>query len=152
MQLHLPPGDRPLALQLWNIAQVMGAAFDEYLASVGGSRYHFFIFGALEHNPGANQRTLAKAVGVDQATITHHLNAMEDAGLIARTRAPEDRRVQRVALTPSGEALRAAMQAAVDRYNAEVFSQISSHDQQHVTETLDRIHANIVKMGGPAER
>lgn len=138
----MPPGDRPLALQLWNAAQVMGIVFDEYLAVAGGSRYHFFVFVALKQNPGASQRVLAEAVGVDDATITHHLTAMERAGLIARTRAPEDRRIQRVALTDSGEGLRDALNAAVDRYNADQFRGISAEEQAVVLRVLAQMNFN----------
>ncbi len=150
MQLHLPPGEPPVALQLWNTAQVMGAAFDEYLAGAGGSRYHFFVFDALGHTPDASQRALAKAVGVDDATITHHLNAMERAGLITRTRSPEDRRVHRIALTHAGQDLHAAMVKAVDRYNAEVFATIAPKDLQLLAGLLARIGARASVMASNA--
>ena len=146
MQVHLPPGDRPLALQVWNTAQVMGVAFDEYLSAAGGSRYHYFVFRALEQNPGSSQRVLAEAVGVDDATVTHHLTGMEQAGLIVRTRLPEDRRVQRVALTEAGEALRDALQTAVARYNAEQFKGVSTEEQAIVFRFLTQANANAEGM------
>ena len=39
-----------------------------------------------------------------EATLTHHLNAMDARGLVSRTRDAANRRVQVVALTEAGEA------------------------------------------------
>ncbi len=146
MQLHLPPGDPPLALHLWNTVQVMGEVFDNVLAGAGGSRYHFFIFEALQDNPVASQRTLAKAVGVDGATITHHLNAMESAGLIARTRSPEDRRVHRVSLTDAGAELQEAMADAVERYNEQMFAGLTDPERDQLGHLTARLQANADTM------
>ena len=50
-----------------------------------------------------NQRELATAVGIREATLTHHLNAMEADGLLTRRRDPGNRRVHVVELTEAGE-------------------------------------------------
>ena len=42
------------------------------------------------------------AIGIEDATLTHHLNRMENAGYISRHRAAENRRTQRVVLTDAG--------------------------------------------------
>ena len=52
----------------------------------------------------ANQRGLAAAVGIREATLTHHLNAMESDGLLTHRRDPDNRRVHLVELTEGGEA------------------------------------------------
>ncbi len=106
-----------IALQLWNTAQMMGDVFDEYVGGAGGTRYEYFVFLALDRHPQASQREIARAVGVDAATLTHHRNAMSRRGLISRERDAEDRRVQRIVLTTAGQELGAALYAARDRYN-----------------------------------
>ena len=51
----------------------------------------------------SNQRELAAAVGVREATLTHHLNAMDSDGLITRRRDTTNRRAHIVELTNAGE-------------------------------------------------
>jgi MarR family transcriptional regulator for hemolysin len=46
-----------------------------------------------------NQRELAEAIRVREATLTHHLNALDARGLVTRTRDAANRRIQVVALT-----------------------------------------------------
>ena len=49
------------------------------------------------------QRDVADAIGIEGATLTHHLNRMENDGYVRRERAAGDRRSQLVTLTPDGE-------------------------------------------------
>ncbi|MEA2186824.1 MAG: MarR family transcriptional regulator, transcriptional regulator for hemolysin, partial [Solirubrobacteraceae bacterium] len=63
----------------------------------------WLILLALKTQLPQTQRELAAAVGIEGATLTHHLDAMQRAGLIKRDRLPENRRVQRVELTKDGE-------------------------------------------------
>ncbi len=58
--------------------------------------------GAVVADLGFGQ-TLATEGGIQGATLTHHLNAMENTGLITRRRDPDNRRVHVVELTDEGE-------------------------------------------------
>ena len=68
----------------------------------GGSGPMWLVLISLKTRPRASQRELADAVGIREATLTHHLNAMDTSGLITRRRDPENRRVHLVELTPAG--------------------------------------------------
>lgn len=60
---------------------------------------------ALKQHATANQREIAQKVGIQGATLTHHLNAMESSGLLNRRRDPHNRRVHIVELTDAGHAM-----------------------------------------------
>src|SRR5579875_3545306 len=94
----------PIGLRLNQTARVVERAFDEALAAAGGTLPVWLILLNLKVRKPANQRELAEAVGVREATLTHHLTAMDTRGLITRTRDTANRRVQVVALTEAGEA------------------------------------------------
>ncbi|MGW7539467.1 MarR family winged helix-turn-helix transcriptional regulator [Amycolatopsis sp. NPDC054798] len=97
------PATPPLGVLLARTAKTAGQAFDRALAEVGGSQPVWQILIALKTRRHASQRELADAVGIQGATLTHHLNGMETAGLLTRTRDPENRRVHQVELTEYGE-------------------------------------------------
>ena len=101
MPAPFPP---PIGLRLAQTARAVERAFDEALAAAGGTLPVWLILLNLKVRKPANQRELAEAVGVREATLTHHLNAMDTRGLITRTRDTSNRRVQVVALTEAGEA------------------------------------------------
>src|ERR1700761_4082125 len=84
----------PVGLRLTAAARAVGRAFDEALAAAGGSLPVWLVLLNLKVRKPANQRELAEAVGIREATLTHHLNAMEADGLLTRTRDTANRRVQ----------------------------------------------------------
>ncbi|WP_350349439.1 MarR family winged helix-turn-helix transcriptional regulator [Agromyces sp. G08B096] len=97
-------GVRPIGMALWDATQVVHREFERILADHGGNRATWFIFLALDGADHPTQRELARAVGISDATLTHHLRNLEDRGLVERTRDPDDRRVQCIEFTAEGRA------------------------------------------------
>jgi MarR family transcriptional regulator, transcriptional regulator for hemolysin len=98
------PGTPPIGLRLARAARLVGRAFDRALEEAGGSLPVWLVLLNLKIRPDANQRELAAAIGVREATLTHHLNAMERSGLLARRRDENNRRVHVIELTSAGRA------------------------------------------------
>ena len=107
----------PIGLVVAGTAKVIDRAFDDALSAVGGSRVMWLILMNLRRAPEASQRELADAIGIRGATLTHHLNAMEQRGLLERRRDPANRRVHRLTLTTSGEEAFASMLATVGAFD-----------------------------------
>ena len=93
----------PIGLALAQAARTVSRAFDDALASAGGSLPVWLVLLNIKTRQLASQRELAEAVGIREATLTHHLNAMEADGLITRQRHPANRRIHVVTLTAAGE-------------------------------------------------
>lgn len=98
------PARIPVGLHLAQAARVVSRAFDEALALAGGSLPVWLVLLNIKTQQLANQRELAEAVGIREATLTHHLNAMEAEGLLTRQRHEANRRIHVVQLTDAGEA------------------------------------------------
>src|SRR6201995_79941 len=94
----------PIGLRLNQTSRIVERAFDEALAAYGGTLPVWLILLNLKIRRPANQRELAEAVGVREATLTHHLNTLDARGLISRTRDAANRRGQGVTLTEGAEA------------------------------------------------
>src|SRR6516225_4744769 len=103
------PFPTPIGLRLSQAARAVERAFDKALAEAGGTLPVWLILLNLKIHRPANQQELAKAVGVREATLTHHLNAMDARGLITRARDAANRRFQVVTLTDAGQATLAAL-------------------------------------------
>lgn len=97
------PPELPIGLALTKAARQVSQAFDAALAQAGGSLPIWLVLLSVKTRHLGTQRELAASVGVGEATLTHHLNAMDAQGLVRRVRDPENRRVQRVELTTAGE-------------------------------------------------
>jgi MarR family transcriptional regulator, transcriptional regulator for hemolysin len=92
----------------------------------------------------ANQRELAEAVGVREATLTHHLNAMEADGLITRRRDESNRRIHVVALTDAGEAAFVRLRDAALAFDRRLRRGIGGDQLAELEGLLDRLATNSV--------
>ena len=105
-------GPVPVAVAMWQSVHRVMRAFDAQLSDQGASWQVWHILLALHQGRPATQRELAHAVGIREATLTHHLRGMEDKGLIARSRHESNRRVQRIEVTAAGEELFGRLKSA----------------------------------------
>ncbi|HEY0936096.1 MAG TPA: MarR family winged helix-turn-helix transcriptional regulator [Trebonia sp.] len=133
----------PVGLRLNQAARVVGRAFDDALTQAGGSLPVWLILLNLKIRRPGNQRALAEAVGIREATLTHHLNAMDADGLVTRTRDPANRRIQVVALTEKGDAAFAALRTAAVAFDARLNAGLTDTDQATLAALLTRLTANV---------
>jgi MarR family transcriptional regulator, transcriptional regulator for hemolysin len=132
----------PIGLCLSQAARAVERAFDEALAAAGGTLPIWLVLLNLKVRRPANQRELAEAVGVREATLTHHLNAMDARGLITRTRDAANRRVQVVTLTESGEAAFLRLRDAAVTFDAKLRVGFPDADLASLAAQLTRLAAN----------
>src|SRR4051795_2334853 len=137
------PAGRPIGLTLARTAKIISRAFDDALAAAGGSTPVWLILISLKTQPTSNQRELATAVGIQGATLTHHLNAMEADGLITRRRDPANRRVHRLQLTEHGETLFHRLATAARAHDARLSAGLDADELATLERLLDRLRANV---------
>jgi MarR family transcriptional regulator for hemolysin len=137
------PTRPPIGLSLERAARVVSRAFDEALGEAGGSLPIWLVLLNLKIGRAANQRMLAEAVGVTEATLTHHLNAMEKAGLVTRRRDPDNRRVHLVELTEAGEAAFLRLREAAMAFDRRLRRGVSADDAATLEDVLSRLSANV---------
>jgi MarR family transcriptional regulator, transcriptional regulator for hemolysin len=138
------PRTPPIGLRLSAAARSVSRAFDDALAEAGGSLPVWLVLlNVKARRHGANQRELAAAVGIREATMTHHLNAMEADGLLTRRRDPANRRVHVVELTESGEAAFARLRDAAVGFDRRLRRGISAEELDGLGQLLERLAANV---------
>src|SRR3954447_27049553 len=103
----------PIGLDVTRTGRILSRVFNDELTAAGGSLPSWLVVMALTRDDHTMQRDIAAAIGIEGATLTHHLNRMETAGLVTRRRTPENRRSQVVELTKEGHALFANLLDAV---------------------------------------
>jgi MarR family transcriptional regulator, transcriptional regulator for hemolysin len=138
----VPDFRSPIGLQLSHAARVVSRAFDDALDEAGGTLPVWLILLNLKIHRPANQRELAEAVGVREATLTHHLNAMDARGLVTRTRDPANRRIQVVTMTADGEAAFLRLREAAMSFDTQLKAGLSDTDLDTLGGLLGRLATN----------
>lgn len=138
----------PLGLRLARTAKAVSRAFDDTLTEAGGSLPTWLVLLSVKSRDVGNQRELADAVGIRGATLTHHLDGMEAAGLVTRRREPGNRRAQVVQLTGEGEQAFARLRAAAAAFDARLRAGLSDEDAVRLDELLTRLHDTVTSGSG----
>ena len=137
------PAQLPIGLRLSRTARAAGRAFDETLARAGGSVPVWLVLISLKRQQLRNQRELAEAVGIREATLSHHLTAMDRQGLITRRRDPANRRVHLVELTEAGEAAFQRLRGAATAFDQRLRDGLSDPEIAELARLLDQLAANL---------
>ena len=137
------PAHQPLGLHLTRISRTVSRAFDDTLAEAGGSLPVWLVLISLKSRQLASQRELAEAVGIQGATLTHHLDAMESAGLVTRRRDPANRRLHLVELTPAGDALFLRLRDVATAFDRRLRAGLSEGDVGQLEALLTRFRDNV---------
>jgi MarR family transcriptional regulator for hemolysin len=137
------PAHPPLGLHLTRVARTVSRAFDDTLAEAGGSLPVWLVLISLKSRPLASQRELAEVVGIKGATLTHHLDTMESAGLVTRRRDPANRRLHLVELTPAGDALFLRLRDAATAFDRRLHAGLSEGDVGQLEALLTRLRDNV---------
>jgi MarR family transcriptional regulator, transcriptional regulator for hemolysin len=136
------PERMPIGLQLARTAKSVSRAFDEALAQAGGSIPAWLVLISIKSRNLGNQRELAEAVGIREATLSHHLNAMEAQGLVTRRRDPANRRVHLVELTDEGEAAFLRLRDAAVTFDQRLRRGFADDDVAGLEDLLARLEGN----------
>ena len=137
------PARQPLGLYLTRVSKTVSRAFDETLAEAGGSLPAWLVLISLKSRQLASQRELAEAVGIQGATLTHHLDTMETAGLVTRRRDAANRRLHLVELTPAGDALFLRLRDAATAFDQRLRAGLSDGDVGQLEALLTRLRDNV---------
>lgn len=137
------PTGTPIGLRLATTSKAVGRAFDNALAEAGGTLPTWLVAIALKRQPGASQQQIADFVGIRGATLSHHLDAMERDGLVARRRDPSNRRTHIVELTAAGEVAFGRMRDAAGGFDRRLRRGINADEIRQLDSLLVRLHANV---------
>jgi MarR family transcriptional regulator for hemolysin len=139
------PTRTPLGLKLSTTARYVSRAFDDALTEAGGSLPIWLVLLNLKIRAVANQRELAEAVGISEATLTTQLHSMEEKGLVTRRRDQDNRRIQVVELTDAGDALFLRLRSAAGRFDARLREGLTEDEAAALASLLDRLAENVAR-------
>jgi DNA-binding MarR family transcriptional regulator len=119
--------------------QIAVAIFLQETEGSGLTPVQYAALQAVTQRPGIDQRTLARAIGLDTSTTAGVLERLEARGLIARTTSREDRRARVLAPTDDGRRALAAVLPAMLRAQAQILAPLSADDQQVFLRLLQQL-------------
>jgi DNA-binding MarR family transcriptional regulator len=140
-----PDDRRDLAAMFAPLARTLVTREEPALRAHGISMWGYVVLTALAEQPVRTQAALAQAISADKSRIISVLDELQERGLISRRPDTSDRRVHLLSLTPAGERLRGAVQAAIRESEEEVLATVPAADRdaflRSVTALYERYRA-----------
>jgi MarR family transcriptional regulator for hemolysin len=135
----------PLGLRLARTAHAVTQAFERAMAAAGGSASAWQVLLLVRSEQWGTQARIAEAMGITGATLTHHLNSLEDQGLVRRCREAGNRRVQRVELTEAGHGMFERLREVAVEHDKRLRSHLSDDEAARLGELLDKLRAGVAE-------
>ncbi|MFD6843717.1 MarR family winged helix-turn-helix transcriptional regulator, partial [Bacillus cereus] len=90
-----------------------------------------------QKNPSLNE--LASSLGLDNSTLSRHIQGLVNKDLVERTQSPTDRRYLSITLTPEGEKYENEIGKQMNTYIEEILSNVPKEKRMQVLESIDLI-------------
>lgn len=100
-----PPLEREIAFNLMDVARMLKTYADQRGRQFGISRAQWVVLVRLDRSEGLKQSELAEILDLQPISLTRLLDRLAENGLIERRSDPNDRRANRLYLTPAARPL-----------------------------------------------
>ncbi|HET6509750.1 MAG TPA: MarR family transcriptional regulator [Baekduia sp.] len=120
----------------------------ERLGQAGVRRKHFSVLATLDEAGPLSQAAIGRRLGLDRSDLHAIVGDLEGDRLVARTRDPEDRRRNVVALTPKGRATLARLDARVQAAQDDLLAPLSAAERKQLVALLTRVVEHHADPGG----
>lgn len=111
----------------------------QVLRQFGLTPTQFSALKQLDATEGRRLTDLTEPLLVDKSTVTRLIDRLEQARLVQRVPDPDDRRAQRVVLTPAGLECREQARAAHEQSIVQRMRDLSAAEQQQLVTLLEKL-------------
>jgi MarR family transcriptional regulator for hemolysin len=101
----MPAVPREIAFTIMDVARLLKTHADQRARQYGMTRAQWAVLFRLDRSEGLKQSELAEILDLQPISLTRLLDRLADSGLIERRADPNDRRANRLFLTPAARPL-----------------------------------------------
>jgi DNA-binding MarR family transcriptional regulator len=144
--------ERPdLAAMMGPIGRALLTMEQPILRAHDVSMWGYAVLSSLDERPVGTQAALAEAISADKTRLIAVLDDLQNAGLIERRPAPEDRRARVVTITAAGRRLRDAVQAEIRAEEEQLLAVLPPGQREAFVDAL-RTLSSVAKAPWPPGR
>jgi MarR family transcriptional regulator for hemolysin len=134
---------REYAFRIMDVARMLRTYADQRARQFGISRAQWVVLMRLDRSEGLNQSELAEILEVQPITLTRLLDRLSASGLIERRPDPNDRRANRLYLTPAARPLLDRLAELGTAVMGTVLTGFERKDVERMLQDLDAVKENL---------
>ncbi|HPD93933.1 MAG: winged helix-turn-helix transcriptional regulator [Rhodobacter sp.] len=142
-------GDLPFLTR--SLRFLLRAPADDLRAEFGLDAGDVGVLAVVDTNPGVTQNDLAASLVLKKSAVTRVVQRLEKRGVLIRRRSTEDRRANRLTLTPEGVRLAVAVRKAMTARHDTWFQDIAPADRAVFFDVLFRLVDHLAATVPPGE-
>ncbi|HEX6419124.1 MAG TPA: MarR family transcriptional regulator [Acidimicrobiales bacterium] len=142
----------PVGSLLLQVVRAHAQLGTSLLREAGLTPPHEIVLLHLDENGPLPQSEIVHYMGRDRSTVTNTLQAMERAGLVARSPSPEDGRAVVVSLTPRGRRMVPAARDAWSQLEAATTRALSEAQRRTLADALTAVRDELARALDEAAR
>jgi MarR family transcriptional regulator for hemolysin len=135
--------ERQFAFVLKDVARMLGTYADQQARQFGISRAQWTVLARLDRSEGLKQSELAELLDLQPITLTRLLDRLAENGLIERKADPNDRRANRLYLTPAARPLLDRLAGLGAEMMATVLDGVDRKTVERMLRDLDTVKTNL---------
>jgi DNA-binding MarR family transcriptional regulator len=136
-----------IPFEIGETAHALRKAFDRLAVGLGVTRAQWKVLFKLTRKPGLRQVELADLLELEPITLCRIVDRLEEAGLVERTRDPDDRRAWRLHVTAKAQPLIDKLQGVGADLVDHAFSGIDPKHIEITRQVLARVRENAGRTG-----
>jgi MarR family transcriptional regulator, transcriptional regulator for hemolysin len=137
------PLNREIAFTLTDVARMLKTYADQRARSFGISRAQWAVLFRIDRTEGLKQSELAEMLDLQPISLTRLLDRLADNKLIERRPDPNDRRANRLYLTPAARPLLAKLAALGEDMMETVLAGLTQKDGARLLRDLGAMKDNL---------
>jgi len=149
------PITREIAISIVDVARMLKTYADQRARQFGISRAQWTVLMRLDRFEGLKQSELAEVLDLAPISLTRLLDRLAENGLIERRADPNDRRANRLYLTPAARPLLKQLSELGEDMMATVLEKIGEPARERLLDDLetmkDALRAAIARHGNAAD-
>ena len=143
------PG-QSLGFLVHEIARLLRKDFDQRAKDLGLTQVQWRAMVYLSRNEGLKQVELAEILEIQPISLARLVDRLAASGWVERRADPDDRRAQRLFLTPEAKPLLEQINKIATQTRANALQGLSNHDHENLIATLAVIKGNLSNTAQPA--
>jgi MarR family transcriptional regulator for hemolysin len=129
--------------EIGETAHALRKGFDRLAVGLGVTRAQWKVLFKLARTPGLRQVELADMLDIEPITLCRIVDRLEEAGLVERSRDPEDRRAWRLHVTTKAQPLIEKLKGVGAKLVDHAFAGIDPKDIEIARQVLARARENV---------
>ena len=141
-----PDDEHYIGYAITDVSRLMRTVFERRVRASGLTRAQWLVIARVRRHPGLSQSEIADLLEIEKASAGRLIDRMEAKGWLQRRDDANDRRINRLHLTPEAERLHAAIWPIAEATVDAALGDLSGEERRQLTGLMTRVKSKLQAM------